>query len=176
MAALLKYYKQHPTVAQLNQENAWVDFFLPGWHVLELDSVHEKLRPRLPIEECRPHHFFYLLCFDKENFTEHMRDDLARSFSLDDYSARDDRNVLHRPSFNFSSNLLTADQMYTPQFRDYMKHCAIPVPSHPGNGNVNAFFSTDVRDALPIGNLYTVMSTLQHLSWNPPTPYSSVKR
>lgn len=188
VAALFRYYKQCPTVAQLNSENSWVDFFLPSWDVLDLDSVHEKLRPRLSVEECRPHHFFYLLCFDTENFTEHLRDDLARSFSIDDYSAREGINVLHRPSFNFSNKVITADQVYTSEFRDYLKHCAIPRVDDGGGGGGGGvasaprdytrkkqFFSNDVRDALPLGNLHLVMSAVQHLSWNPPPPYSTVK-
>ena len=115
-----------------------------------------------------------------------MRADIASSLTIDDYSPKTNLNELHHPAFNFCKRVETTDRVYTPEFRDYLKHCAIPEAkavsagktSGGGGGSAGeseadmCFYSSDLRDAWPLNGMYLTMASLQHLSWNPPVPYS----
>lgn len=176
VAAVLKHLRKVPTDRMLDSTYYRIDLTVKSWASVEFPPYYKKFRPP---EKTPVHHFFYMLCFDEKHLTAALRRDIALSITLDTFCVKTDSLNLYLPAFNFSPHIQTLDQRYLEQFRDYKRLCAVPL--HLMDKTVTfprlaetIFYSSELRDAWPVNALYLTIATIQHLSWNPPEPYSEV--
>ncbi len=147
--ALIAFLKNSPAMG--SSAELWVPIYLPSWGSLSLSKL---LPPnvKLPDSSYAPHHFFYELCFDEQNFDLEFRTMLATQMII---------NHPPSPAINEAADKL-ADFWFREELRDYEAKLARPVHQLPLQ-----IAKPHTKDLWPLNGLYLLLSSMQHVAWNP---------